>query len=79
MDRFCYCVLDECKSDDGQYIPVVIFEGEKGYRPLTEQDDDDSPVRWGHDYHEAMKTAMKMNKEMGLTSKDVTAIQMSSW
>ena len=68
--RLCYNILETAISDDGQYIPTIVKEGESGYC-LTDW-------LWGKDIEIARKCADKKNKALGLSCNDVDEIVLSS-
>jgi hypothetical protein len=76
--RFCYTILDSSRAEDGQYIPVAVYEGKPGYYPMTGSDELAAPWKWGNDYNKALKTAKEMNERMGLSEEEVDNIIASS-
>lgn len=67
MDKkFCYLILESITNDDGEFIPVIIKEGEKGYYPTD--------WTWGKDYALAKGCARSINKELGLTEDEVNEL-----
>ena len=77
-NRFCYYINPEVRSEDGQLIPVAVFENESGHRPMAGQGECAQPWKWGKDIATAEMLAAQMNHEMGLEAKDVNRILMSS-
>ena len=64
--KFAFTILDTAKSEDGQYIPCIVKEGEGGYY-LTDW-------TWGKDKRLAVEMAKERNETMGIDEK--TALRL---
>lgn len=77
--RWCYWILST-EFDPGKgYVPVVITEGERGYKALRGRGEYAEPWYWGVDYGTAIDVALRANKELGLTLTDTVTIVQSSF
>lgn len=72
--RFCYYVMEGQTSDDGGYIPSVVFENESGHNPLNSS----HTWTWGNTMEDAKRYASVANRNLGLTDDDVMNIVASS-
>ena len=72
--RFAYTIVVESTDKDGNYIPCVAIEGERGYRPLSGRGRCSAPWTWGKDYNKANEIADDLNKKMGLSKMEALKI-----
>jgi hypothetical protein len=63
IGKVAVIILETQKSDDGQYVPVIVHEGKSGYY-LTDW-------KWGTDKRLAEQTAKRYNERLGNTGEDV--------
>ena len=69
-ERMAYMIMDSQKTKDGEYIPLIIKEGEAGFY-LTDW-------KRGKDKRIAQKCCDDMNEKLGLTQKDVAELILMS-
>ncbi len=68
--KLAYFVQDTAKDEEGNYIPCVAIEGQKGYN-LTDWE-------WGKDFKLAEKCAKQLNEEMGISDNEAMEIVLST-
>ena len=61
--KTAYAILPSLKAENGEYIPIIVKEGEKGYYPTD--------WTWGKNIDEAERFARTKNRAMGIS--DATA------
>ena len=61
--KTAYAILPTLKADNGEFIPIIVKEGETGYYKTD--------WTWGKDIDEAEKFARAKNRAMGIS--DATA------
>lgn len=61
---------------DGEvkYIPSVIFDGEKGHRPMRGSSPDALPYYWGSTEKECQEVCDSANEEMGVDKETAMKI-----
>lgn len=64
--RFIYAILETSTDDNGNYIPVIVFEGEDHYHATD--------WTWGKDIERARQCATKMNTDLGISENDAETI-----
>jgi len=70
MQRLAIIILETERTADGQYIPCIVKEGERGYYRTD--------WAWGKDKKIAEACATSRNERSGLSEDDVTTIVGSS-
>jgi len=65
-----YMILQTVKNKNGEYIPCIAVENEKGYN-LTDW-------AWGKDFQIAENIASEKNQKMGYTEKEVFQVILST-
>jgi hypothetical protein len=65
--RFALTIVADEQDENGEFIPCVAIEGEKGYRPLRGNGPCATPWHWGKDYNKAMALCDDYNEKLGLT------------
>lgn len=65
-----YYVSESITNENGEIIPVIIKEGEKGYYKTD--------WLWGKDIKIAEECAREKNEKLGLSSKEVDRIILQS-
>jgi hypothetical protein len=78
MSKFCVIIYEESKDENGEYIPVVVTEGETGYRPLGGADDTAVPWTWGKDPEKAKDYADNYNEKLGITPLEADFLALQS-
>ena len=68
--RRAYFILEPIKNKDGEYIPCIATEGEKGYH-MTDW-------HWGTDLDHAEDCCDDKNKLLGITKEEAMKIVLSS-
>lgn len=68
--RTAYFVMQTVVDKNGNYIPCIAKEGEKGYYKTDWQ--------WGKDWKLAQECADDMNEKMGISKQDAMLIQLST-
>lgn len=68
--RMCYFVMETVTDENGNYIPCIAVEGERGYHKTDWQ--------WGKDLELASACADDMNEKMGISKRDAMMIQLST-
>jgi len=76
--RYAFTLVEECRADDGGYIPCVAVEGEPGYRPMGGNGPCASPWNWGKDRELAKRLCDEKNERLGLSSVVAWKIVASS-
>lgn len=71
--RTCLYV-DESMLTPRGYIPVLVTEGEPGYRPLSGRGELAEPWLWGHDINDARRLCAETNRELGIDTAAARAI-----
>ena len=66
----CYMILETVTDENGNYIPCIAVEGEKGYNRTN--------YHWGKDLTLAKEVATDMNTRMGISSRDAMKIILST-
>ena len=74
MAKICVIILANSRAEDGQFIPVVVTEGQTGYRPLSGQGEGSAPWKWGTDVQKAMDYADDYNTKLGVTPGEADVI-----
>jgi len=69
--KTAYAILPTLKADNGEYIPIIVKEGETGYYPTD--------WTWGKDLKEAEKLARAKNRAMGVSDADAQRLILQSW
>jgi hypothetical protein len=72
-NRYAVTVVATEFDEHGEFIPCVVFEGEKGYRPLR-RDSGNGFWHWGKSYDKAMELADKCNDTLGLSKAEACKI-----
>ena len=68
--RRAYFILEPIKNKDGEYIPCIVTEGERGYH-MTDW-------HWGTDIDIAEQCCEDKNKLLGITEEEAMKIVFSS-
>jgi len=69
--RLVFFIMETETTDDGQYIPCIATEGEKGYARTN--------WAWGTDKEQAQELCDERNMETyGLTPQDAVRIQLAT-
>ena len=68
--KTAYAILPTLKNDAGEYIPIIVKEGETGYYPTD--------WAWGKDLDEAEKIARAKNRGMGVSDAEAQRLIMAS-
>lgn len=66
--RLVYFIMETVRSEDGQFIPCIAVEGEKGYNRTD--------WKWGTDKEQAQKFCDERNEKMGIDRKEAMKIQL---
>lgn len=77
MQKKCVIIVADSQDEDGEYIPVMVIEGESGYRPL-DGGKDGAPWKWGKDKDEAMDRADEYTIKLGTTLSEADEIVFRS-
>ena len=70
MARMVYFIMETVVDENGNYIPCIAVEGERGYHKTNWQ--------WGTDLETAEGCADELNKRMGYSKKESLLIQLGS-
>lgn len=70
MSRLAIFIQETVKSTDGQYIPCIAVEGEKGFYKTD--------WKWGWDKVKAEEWANERNARVGLSPEDVLKIVLGT-
>jgi hypothetical protein len=70
QSRRCYFIQHTVKDSEGNFIPCIAIEGEKGFYKTDWE--------WGNDYQLAQDIADEMNEKMGINKHDSSLIVLSS-
>lgn len=77
--RRCYFILEQHRTEDGGYIPVLITEGVTAYRVMAGDGDYAETWVWGHTIEEALENCEQANREdFGLGHMDALRI-VAGW
>ena len=76
--KICVIIVAESRADDGQFIPVVVTEGETGYTPLSGKGEGSAPWTWGTDVERAMEMADDYTKKLGRSLEEADEITHKS-
>lgn len=71
MSKRCVIIDESEKDDEGNYIPCVIVEGEKGYHTLD--------WNWGSDFKTAQGFADFHNENLGISKEEVEKLKHGSF
>jgi hypothetical protein len=71
-----YCAAGEYDEIDGvkHFIPSIVYDGEKGHRPMRGQSKGMLPYYWGNTMAECQKVCDKHNEDMGVDRKTALKI-----
>lgn len=73
--RLCYYIdPTQDPTTHGGFVPSAVWEKESGHNPLVGSDDFAQPWIWGETLADAEGVADKLNREHGLSPKDVAQI-----
>lgn len=68
--KVVYFIMETERTGDGQYIPCIAVEGEKGYHRTD--------WAWGTDKGEAQRLADERNQKMGIDRREAARIQLGT-
>lgn len=68
--RMVYFIMETERTQDGQFIPCIAKEGEKGFYRTD--------WAWGKDKEQAQKFADERNQEMGIDRREAAKIQFKT-
>lgn len=68
--RKCYFVMQTVTDKDGNFIPCIAVEGERGYYKTD--------WTWGKDLDLAQECAREKNEALGISERDAMLIVFSS-
>jgi hypothetical protein len=68
--RSVYFLQETARTDDGEYIPCIAVEGERGYYQTD--------WAWGADKEIAQQICDDKNLNLGFTRKEAALIQLST-
>jgi hypothetical protein len=68
--RMVYFIMETERAPDGQYIPCIAIEGEKGFYRTD--------WTWGTNKEQAQKFADECNQEMGIDRREAAKIQFKA-
>lgn len=74
---WCYAI-EETSQDAEGYIPVVVFEHESGFYPLSGNGPCAQPWHWGRTREEADAVCAKANADMGISPEEAARIRETS-
>lgn len=65
--KMVFFIMETERTNDGQYIPCIAVEGEKGYNKTD--------WAWSNDKELAQKLCDKRNADMGISRREAAIIQ----
>jgi hypothetical protein len=65
-----YVIIETEKDDNGEYIPCIVKDGEKGYYKTD--------YRYGTDYNHAKECVDALNRKLGLSEREVMRLSCES-
>lgn len=65
--RLVYLIMETETTEDGQFIPCIAKEGEKGFYRTD--------WAWGKDKEQAQRLCDERNQEMGIDRREAAKIQ----
>ena len=73
--EWCYVIsgAKECVDENG-FIPSIVVRGRRGHYPMLGQGKYAIPWYWGKTKEEAEQTCAEMNKEVGLSERNVALL-----
>jgi len=69
--KIAYVIIDTERTEDGQYIPCIVKEGETGYWKTD--------WAWGRDKAQAEEIAKQQNAKMGISNEEAMRLVLQSF
>lgn len=68
--KIVYGVMETMVDKDGNYVPFIVKEGEKGYYPTD--------FHWGKKFEIAKRCAREQNEKMGISEREAMELILAS-